>query len=131
MVHWPHEFCMVNKNFKMPAYEDINVYQLVQGFSHCILEESDHNIRTYMLEYQSHLMQDALELNWPTAKCAHTAVLTEIERGHAHWGDQTSTDQIRQRFTQRALKSQNVQAEDQTKICKHFNEEMCSHVGTM
>ena len=80
MVHWPHEF------FKTPAYEDINVYQWVQGFAHCILEESDPHIRTYMLEYQSHLMQDALKLNWPMAKRAHAAVLTEIERGHAHWG---------------------------------------------
>ena len=45
-----------------------------------------------MLEYQSHIMQDAQELNWPTTKRAHAAVLTEIERGHARWGDQASID---------------------------------------
>ena len=126
MVHWLHEFCTVNENFKMPAYEDINIYQWVQGFAHCILEENDSRTRTYMLEYQSHLMQDAQELNWTTAKRAHAAVLTEIERGHARWGDQASVDRIRQRFTQRALKSQNGQAEEQTKICKRFNEDTCT-----
>ena len=126
MVHWPHEFCSVNENFKMPAYEDINVYQWVQGFARCILEESDPRTRTHMLEYQGHIMQDAQELNWPTAKRAHAAVLTEIERGHARWEDQASIDRIRQRFTQRALKSQNGQGEEQTKICKRFNEETCS-----
>ena len=85
-IHWPHEFCAVGDNLKMPTYADINVYQWVQGFARCILEESDPLVRTYMLQYQGHLMQDALELNWATAKRAHAAVLTEIERGHASWG---------------------------------------------
>ena len=59
-----------------------------------------------MLQYQGHLMQDALELNWVTAKRAHVAILTEIERGHLSWGDQVQIDRIRQRFMQRALKQQ-------------------------
>ena len=59
-----------------------------------------------MLQYQSNLMQDALELNWATAKRAHAAVLTEIERGPTSWGDQVGVDRIRQRFKQRALKQQ-------------------------
>ena len=126
MVHWPHEFCTVNESFKMPTYEDINIYQWVQGFAHCILQETDPHTRTYLLEYQGHIMQDAQELKWPTAKRAHAAVLMEIERGHARWGDQASIDRIRQRFTQRTLKMQNGQMEEQVKICKRFNEETCS-----
>ena len=127
-VYWPHEFCAVGDNLKMPPYEDINVYQWVQGFSRCILEESDPKIRTYMLQYQGHLMQDALELNWVTAKRAHAAVLTEIERGHASWGDLSQIDRIRQRFTQRALKNPSSNnSEDQVRICKHFNEGNCNH----
>ena len=113
-VYWPHEFCAVGDNLKIPTYKDINVYQWIQGFSRCILEESDPHVRTHMLQYQGHLMQDALELNWATAKRAHAAVLTEIERGHATWGDLTQIDRIRQRFTQRALKNQsNSNSEDQ------------------
>ena len=37
-IHWPHEFCAVGDNLKMPTYEDINVYQWVQGFARCILQ---------------------------------------------------------------------------------------------
>ena len=127
-VYWPHEFFAVGDNLKMPAYDDINVFQWVQGVSRCILEESDPQIRTYMLQYQGHLMQDALELNWATAKRAHAAVLTEIERGHASWGDLSQIDRIRQRFTQRALKNPSSNnSEDQVRICKHFNEGNCNH----
>ena len=126
-VLWPHEFCSVGENFKMPSYEEINIYQWVQGFSQCILEQKDHNIRAHMLTYQGDLMQDAQELSWPMAKRAHATVLTEIERGQASWGDQATVDLIRQRFTQRVLKGTNsVSTEEQTRICKRYNEESCS-----
>ena len=46
-----------------------------------MLEEPDHKVREFMLQYQGNLMQDALELSWPTVKRAHVAVLTELEKG--------------------------------------------------
>ena len=95
-VNWPHKFCSVGENLKMPTYEDINIYQWVQGFARCILEEKDQSTRTIMLQYQSNLMQDALELSWPTAKRAHAAVLTEVERGQVTWRDQIGIDRIQQ-----------------------------------
>ena len=128
LVHWPHEYCSVGDNFKMPTYEDLNVYQWVQGFSRCIIEEADPEVRLHMLQYQGNIMQDALELNWATAKRAHAAVLTEIERGNTSWADQAGVDRIRQRFTQRALKVQGTTSqEEQVKICKRFNEDNCNH----
>ena len=125
-VLWPHEFCAVGENLKMPSYEEINIYQWVQGFARCVLEEKDPAIRSHMLAYQGNLMQDALELSWPTAKRAHAAVLTEIERGQASWEDHSTIDRIRQRFTQRVLKgTQSVSTDEQTRICKRYNEETC------
>ena len=57
-------------------------------------------------------------LNWNTAKRAHAAVLTEIERVHVSWSDQVGVDITRQRFTHRALKTQTTtNAEEQVKIC--------------
>ena len=41
VIHWPHEYCSVGDNFKMPTYEELNVFQWVQGFARCILEEKD------------------------------------------------------------------------------------------
>ena len=126
-VNWPHEFCSVRDNLKMPTYEDISVFQWVQGFARCVLEETDPKVRAFMLSYQGNLMQDALELNWSTAKRAHAAVLMEIERGQVNWQDQVGIDRIRQRFTQRAIKSQGSgPAEELTRICKRYNEESCT-----
>ena len=79
MVHWPYEFCSVGQNFKMST--DFNIYEWVQGFSRCILEETDPQTGMFMLQYQSNLMQDAIELNWTTDKRVHPAVLTETKRG--------------------------------------------------
>ena len=64
------------------------------GFARCLLEEKDPQVRTHMLQYQSNIMQDALELNWTTAKRAQTAVLTEMERGHNSWADQSGVDML-------------------------------------
>ena len=96
-------FCSVGDSFKMPTYEELNIFQWVQGLTRCILEEPDQQTRQHMLKYQGSLMQDASELNWPTAKRAHVAVLTEIERGCTFWADQAGVDRIRQHFTQRIV----------------------------
>ena len=110
----------------MQTYDEINIYQWVQGFSRCVLEEKDPAICTHMLAYQGNLMQDALELSWPTAKQAHAAVLMEIKCAQASWRDQSKIDCIRQRFTQRVIKStQSVSTDEQTRICKRYNEETC------
>ena len=111
----------------MPTYEDINIYQWVQGFSCCILEETDTQARVHMLQHQAKRMQDALELNWATAKRAHAAVLSEIDRGHTSWTAQTGIDKIRQRFPQRAMRTQpGGNADDQVRICKCYNQETCA-----
>ena len=65
-------------------------------------------------------MQDALELNWTTAKRTHVAILTEMERGHTSWSDHIGVDRIRQRFTQRAVKVQGLggSEEQQTNLMR-------------
>ena len=129
LVHWPHKDCAVGENFKMTTNKKLNIFQWVQGFARCVIEESDPHVRTYMLQYQGNLMQDALELNQNMAKRAHAAVLTEIERGHISWSDQVGIDRIRQHFTQRALKTQvTTTPEEQVKMCKHFNKDNCNQV---
>ena len=96
-------------------------------FLRCIMEEPDQQTRLHMLRYQCSLMQNALELNWATAKRTHAAVLTEIERGCTSWADQAEVDRIRQRFTQRIIKTPaTTNPEEQAKICKRYNEETCN-----
>ena len=62
-------------------------------------------VKSFMMQYEHNLVQDAIELNWSTAKRAHGAVLTEMERGHTSWENQVGVDRIRLRFTQRAIKN--------------------------
>ena len=60
-------FVLCGRTLTYETYEVINIYQWVQGFSRCIMEESDSNTRTQMLQNQANLVQDAI-------------VHTEIER---------------------------------------------------
>ena len=60
LVHWPYVFN--GDNFKMSMYEDINVYQWVQELSRCILEKTDPQTRTSILQYQGNLLNHAMRL---------------------------------------------------------------------
>ena len=79
-VNWPHELCFTQDR-SCPAYDDLSQIQFTQGFIGCVLEESDVNVKQNMLEYFQHLIQDAQETNWFTAKSAHKVLLFEMERG--------------------------------------------------
>ena len=71
--------CTVQPGSKQPTYDDLTQEQWVQGILLCILEEPEIAKRDKMLQYYALLMQDAVELNFPTIKRAHAAVLQEIE----------------------------------------------------
>ena len=71
---------------KQPTYDDLPNEQWVQGVLLYILEEPDVSRREKMLQYYSLLMQDAVELNFPTVKKAYGAVLQEIEKGGSKLG---------------------------------------------
>ena len=55
----------------MPEYKELSPLQLMIGFMGCMLEEKSSTIRTNMLEYGRHLLQDAVETNWATARHEH------------------------------------------------------------
>ena len=83
-------------------------------------------VRERMLNYHCNLMQDALELDWLTAKRAHAQVLTEMERGNVFWDNEGDVDRIRQRYTQRVLKQSSKPPEYSNRICKRYNESNCA-----
>ena len=62
------------------------------------MEEKDVQARKHMLLYQANLMQDALELNWSTAKRGHAAALIEIEQGNTSQEDQLTVDKIHEKI---------------------------------
>ena len=49
------------------------------GFLGCIQEETINSVRENMLEYGRYLFQDAIEMNWVTARHAHLVLLQDID----------------------------------------------------
>ena len=77
--------CTVQPGSKQPTYDDLTQEQWVQGVLLCILEESEVVKRDKMLQYYALLMQDVVELNFPTVKRSQEPVLQEIEKGKLNW----------------------------------------------
>ena len=59
----------------MPGYKDLSPIQFMINFMGCIQEEASSTVKSNMLEYGRHLLQDVLEINWATARCAHLMLL--------------------------------------------------------
>ena len=51
----------------MREYKELSLLQFMIGFMGCVLEEKSNTIRTNMVEYGRHLLQDAVETIWATA----------------------------------------------------------------
>ena len=99
---------------------------MVQGFLYCMLEEKDHTVRDNLLQYHTLLMKDAIELNIQTVKCAHAAVLQEIERGRADWQQLDVLEKIKNRYTQRLAQNQKASGSaGNTQTCVHFDKGFC------
>ena len=101
VVNWPQDYCTVCSDHKQP--DDLSVLQWSQGFIQSVIEESSSTVRNSMLRHFVSCMQDAIELSFPTAKCAYGFVLQEMEKGTVGWLNPDKTDRIRNRNTQRIL----------------------------
>ena len=84
-IAWPHHHCFPNAGGKLPEYKELSPLQFMIGFMGCVLEGNSNTVRTNMLEYGRHLLQDAVETNWATAHHAHLVLLQDIERGKVSW----------------------------------------------
>ena len=85
VVNWPQDYCTVVSRGRQPTYDDLNVNQWVQGIIQCAVEESNDVIRQNMLKHFISLMQDCIELLFPTPRCAHGMILQEMEKGNVDW----------------------------------------------
>ena len=65
-------------------------------------------------------MQDAVELNFPTVKRAHAAVLQEIEKGKLNWDQLEAIEKTKNRYTQRLLQNQRVGNSAKVQSCIHL-----------
>ena len=129
-ISWPQDFCTTVSG-KQPTYDDLSALQWMQGFVYCVLEENNPKIRTNMLLHSGSVLQDAIELSFPTAKRAHGVVLQEIEKGVLNWDKLEDIERVRGRNAQRILASSSVinsnDVTDKVFIFKLHNKGTCKH----
>ena len=135
-IAWPHHHCFPGPNGQLPEYKDLSPLQFSIGFMGCLLEETSTSIRNNMLEYARHLLQDAIETNWTTARHAHMMVLQDIERGKVTWRDSDNIEKIRIRSTARVITTKPTSTSGKghkhtgkEKICVGYNEGTCKQQG--
>ena len=131
-IPWPHHHCFPGAGGNLPEYKDLSPIQFLIGFMGCIQEEHSNTVRNSMLEYGRHLLQDALETNWLTARHAHMVLLQDMERGKVTWRRPDMVEKIRIRNTARVIpaKSNPTNTRDnkgaaKDKICEDFNKNDC------
>ena len=107
--------CTVQPDSKQPTYDKLTQEQWVQGVFLCILEEPETVKRDKMLQYYVLLMQDGVELNFPTVKRAHAAVIQEIEKGKLNWEQSEEIEKTKTGTKPEGGGSATVQT------CTHFN----------
>ena len=131
-IAWPHHHCFPSAGGNLPEYRELSPLQFLVGFMGCVLEENSNTIRTKMLEYGRHLLQDAIETNWATARHAHLVLLQDIERGKCSWRRPDAVEKIRIRYTARIItqkasvntaKTAKITTKD--KICLDYNANGC------
>ena len=129
-ISWPQDFC-TTVNGKQPTYDDLSALQWMQGFIYCVLDENNPKIRTNMLLHGGSVLQDAIELSFPTAKRAHGVVLQEIEKGVLDWDKMDEIERVRSRNAQRIIASSSGSKSNDTTekvfICKLYNKGTCKY----
>jgi hypothetical protein len=86
-VAWPHDYVFGTGEDIKIMYNDLNIFQWVQGFAALIDNEQNLEIKGAMLNHLELLMQDAQLLGWEATRYAHGVVLSKIEKGKLSWLD--------------------------------------------
>ena len=95
-IKWPHEYILSGLSKERVTYDQLSVTQWVAGFGRTMRDESDPEIRKYMLDYMISLMDDANDFSWISAKASHAVLLCRMEQGEvASYADISAIDRIR------------------------------------
>ena len=107
-IAWLHHYCFPGPGGQLPEYKDLSPIQFFIGFLGCLQEEKSNTIRSNMIDYGRHLMQDALETNWNTARHVHLVVLQDIERCKLSWRNPDQVDRVQIRNIARVIMAKNT-----------------------
>ena len=136
-IKWPHEYVLADQNKDRVTYNQLTLLQWMSGFCRSMREESNIQIKEYMLDYVINLLEDANDSSWASAKASHAVLLCRMEQGEVvGWSDVEKIDRIRWAHAQRHIsqqatqgtKTQEKNGTQPTKFvtCVYFNKNMYS-----
>jgi hypothetical protein len=86
-VPWPQDYVMVSGSKLKVYYEDLSVYEWVNGYI-AIVQLQDPVTARYMLSHLRNLMEDTVFHGWDVIKSAHSVILSYLETGEITWADE-------------------------------------------
>ena len=130
-VKWPHKYVLSSLNKERVSYDQLSVTQWVAGFGHTTREESDPEVRQYMLDYMISLMDDANDFSWISAKASHAVLLCRMEQGKIKsYSDVMAIDRIRRANAQKHVATSVASSPQNSKTtksmpCTYINQGTC------
>ena len=136
-IKWAHEYILSGLSKERVTYDQLSVTQWLAGFGRTMRDESDPEIRKYMLDYMISLMDDANDFSWISAKASHAVLLCRMEQGEvASYADISAIDRIRRANAQKHVPHSQVSPQKfnngkkftkitKTMPCTYFNQGTC------
>ena len=87
---WPHAYLAQHFVSKNKKFEELSVAEFCAGYA-TILKKSSRKKQKHRISHLEDLMYLATRYQWRSVLNYHAAVLVEIERGNASWGDSFET----------------------------------------
>jgi hypothetical protein len=103
-VPCPHDFVLGSGRKLKLYYEDLSMFEWVNGYIATIQNEPNAKIACYMMSHMRNLMEDAVFHGWEPVKQAHADILSSLESGEFSWCDEIEMAERRCSAINRATK---------------------------
>jgi hypothetical protein len=103
-VPWPQDYVLGSGRKLKLYYEDLSMFEWVNGYIATIQNEPNAKITRYMMSHMRNLMEDAVFHGWEPVKQAHADILTSLESGEFSWCDEIEMAERRRSAINRATK---------------------------
>ena len=134
-LRWPNEGFYSMQGKKRSTYDELSIPEWAVGQLTNIFHMQNPDTVKKALLQTILALKDATSLPWPAVRAAYGTSMHEVELGNLSWGDQMQWAINRLSASQIAMANTHISTNQQnqrTKICRYFNEGMCtfeSHHG--
>jgi hypothetical protein len=103
-VPWPQDYVLGSGRKLKLYYEDLSIFEWVNGYIATIQNEPNVKIARFMMNHMRNLMEDAVFHGWEPVKQAHSDILSALESGEFSWCDELDIAERRRSAINRATK---------------------------